>query len=186
MIVKGNHDFKVSREQLWTYLMDPIVLAKITPGVSRLETLGEDKFKSISVIKIGPVKASFTGKLKVIDKNQPASFVIKMEQLGKIGNAHVTVQMNIDEKEGGIAALFFDGKADLSGVIARTGQRVLSGVANVITREVFSALEKHIEENRDLEKFSQSIQSPKSNESSPPEEPRESTESNDSGLNSIQ
>lgn len=148
MEVKGNHDFKVSREQLWIYLMDPIVLAKITPGVSRLETLGEDKFKSVSEIKIGPVKASFTGKLKVVDKNQPASFVIKMEQLSRIGNAHVSVQMNIDEKEGGIAALAFDGKANLSGVIARTGQRVLSGVANVITKEVFSALEKHIEENK--------------------------------------
>ncbi|MFT6321303.1 MAG: carbon monoxide dehydrogenase subunit G [Granulosicoccus sp.] len=136
MKLKGNYDFKVSRTQLWIYLMDPIVLVKITPGVSRLETLGEDKFKSISVIKIGPVKASFIGKLKVVDKNHPASFVIKMEQLGKIGNAHVSVQMNIDERQDGIAALTFDGKAE---------QRVLSGVANVITRQVFSALEKLID-----------------------------------------
>ena len=29
------------------------------------------------------------------------------------------------------------------------GQRVLSGVANTITKEVFSELEKHIEENRE-------------------------------------
>ncbi|MFK8004919.1 MAG: CoxG family protein [Saprospiraceae bacterium] len=175
MEVKGNHNFKVSREQLWTYLMDPIVLAKITPGVSRLETLGEDQFKSVSEIKIGPVKASFTGKLKVVDKNQPASFVIKMEQLSRIGNAHVSVQMNIDEKEGGIAALAFDGKANLSGVIARTGQRVLSGVANVITKEVFSALEKHIEENRQTIKSEEPIQSedtikpPESKDSTDPE-----------------
>lgn len=185
MELKGNHDFKVSRTQLWIYLMDPIVLAKITPGVSRLETLGEDKFKSISVIKIGPVKASFTGKLKVVDKNHPASFVIKMEQLGKIGNAHVSVQMNIDEKQEGIAALTFDGKADLSGVIARTGQRVLSGVANVITRQVFSALEKHIEENRELEKLSLSMQSAKSNESLPSEELPESKDSTNPEINSI-
>lgn len=171
MVVKGNHDFKVSREQLWTYLMDPIVLAKITPGVSRLEIIGEDKFKSVSEIKIGPVKASFTGKLKVVDKDQPASFVIKMEQLSRIGNAHVSVQMNIDEKEGGIAALAFDGKADLSGVIARTGQRVLSGVANVITREVFSALEKHIEENKQTVESEESIQPTETVKPPEPEDP---------------
>ena len=74
--------------------MDPIVLAKITPGVSRLETLGEDKFKSISVIKIGPVKASFTGKLKVVDKNQPASFVIKMEQLEHNYKISIIIRMH--------------------------------------------------------------------------------------------
>lgn len=148
MQVKGNHEFNISREQLWSYLMDPEVLAKITPGVTRLETIDTDQYKSVSDIKIGPVKGSFTGKLKVQNKNEPASFEIKMEQLSKIGNAHATVFMNLEEKENGNAALVFNGKANLSGVIARTGQRVLSGVANTLTKEVFSALEKHIEEDK--------------------------------------
>jgi len=150
MVVKGNHEFQVSKETLWKYLMDVDVLAKITPGISKLEALGDDNFKSYSVIKIGPVKSTFTGKMQVVNKDEPKYFQIKMEQLSRIGNAHVTVDMNIEEKEGGIASLAFDGKANLSGVIARTGQRVLSGVANAITKEVFSALEKHIEENRTM------------------------------------
>ena len=148
MVVKGSHDFKVSREKLWEYLMDVEVLAKITPGISRLEALGDDQFKSYSDIKIGPVKSTFTGKMQVVNKDEPRYFQIKMEQLSRIGNAHVTVDMNIEENDNGDSALAFDGKANLSGVIARTGQRVLSGVANAITKEVFSALEKHIEENR--------------------------------------
>lgn len=147
MNVKGNHEFKISKEQLWTYLMDPDVLAKITPGVSKLEVTGDDSYNTISDIKIGPVKGSFKGKLKVEDKNEPASFVINMEQLSKIGNAHAKIAMNIGEAENGNAMLSFDGNAKLSGMIARTGQRVLSGVANAITKEVFAALEEHIEEN---------------------------------------
>lgn len=148
MKVNGKNEFKVSREQLWDYLMDIDVLTKITPGISRLEALGDDQFKTHSDIKIGPVKGNFTGKMQVINKDQPASFQIKMEQLSRIGNAHVTVQMNLEENGEGNSILVFDGKANLSGVIARTGQRVLSGVANAITKEVFTALEKHIEENR--------------------------------------
>lgn len=151
MQVTGRHEFKVSREQLWTYLMDVEVLAKITPGISKLESLGEDKFKTHSQIKIGPVKSTFTGKMQVINKDEPAAFQIKMEQLSRIGNAHVTVQMNLEEVSKGNSLLAFDGKANLSGVIARTGQRVLSGVANAITKDVFSALEKHIEDNRALQ-----------------------------------
>ena len=95
MNVNGKHEFKISREQLWKYLMDVEVLAKITPGISKLESLGEDQFKTHSQIKLGPVKSTFTGKMQVLEKNEPAAFQIKMEQLSKVGNAHVTVQMNL-------------------------------------------------------------------------------------------
>jgi len=148
MEVKGDHEFQISREKLWAYLMDPDVLAKITPGVTKLEILDNDLYKSVSDIKIGPVRGSFSGKLKVVNKNQPESFAIEMEQLSKIGNAHATVNMMLGAKGDQASTLAFEGNAKLSGVIARTGQRVLSGVANAITKEVFASLEKHIEENK--------------------------------------
>ena len=150
MDVKGEHIFKVTKETLWDYLMDPIVLAEITPGVSELEPLDTDSYRTVSKIKIGPVKGSFKGKLKVLKKDQPNSFVIEMEQLSKIGNAHAQVQMNLESAPNEEAKLSFDGKAKLSGIIARTGQRVLSAVANTITKEVFASLEDYIEKNKTL------------------------------------
>jgi len=147
MVVSGKHEFEISAQDLWKYLMDPEVLAKITPGISSLETIEEDKFKSISDIKLGPVHGKFTGNMEVTDKNEPNSFTILMKQNSRIGNAHVKVSMNIKSIDANKSELEFDGKANLSGLIARTGQRVLSGVANVITKEVFASLESHIEEN---------------------------------------
>lgn len=146
MEVKGKHKFNTSKEQLWIYLMDVVVLAKITPGISRLEALGDDRFRSYSEMKIGPVKGTFTGKMHVVNKDEHKYFQIKMEQLSRIGNARVIVNMNIEEREG-MVALAFDGEANLSGIIAMTSQRVLSGAAKLLTKEIFSALEKHIEEN---------------------------------------
>jgi len=145
MEVKGEHAFNVSKQVLWDLLMDPEVLAKITPGVSALEPLGADAFKTVSKIKIGPVSGQFKGELKVVEKDEPSSFAIQMKQLSRIGNADVKVQMLMAQGENNTTLLNFDGKANLSGLIARTGQRVLSGVANVITKEVFAALEEHIE-----------------------------------------
>jgi len=149
MDVKGKHDFEVEIGQLWNFLMDPVVLAKITPGISKLEALGDDKFKSISEIKLGPVKGSFKGQLKVTEKDEPNFFCINMEQLSQMGNAHVRVEMKLSKLTEQTSQLEFEGKAKLSGLIARTGQRVLSGVANVITKEVFAALEKHIIEHKE-------------------------------------
>lgn len=147
MNVKGTQTFEVGIERLWTLLMDPDVLAEITPGVTRLERLDEDQFKSVSDIKIGPVKGAFSGKLKVVEKHPPNSFAIEMEQLSKIGNAHAKVAMNLSKLDENQTELSFDGKAKLSGVIARTGQRVLSGVANSITNEVFASLRAYIKEH---------------------------------------
>ena len=149
MDISGIHEFGVPREILWDYLMDPVVLAKITPGISKLEHIKGDMYKTISVIKIGPVKGSFNGKLTVENKKKPEAFDIKMEQFSKIGNAHATIKMNIKESGEDGCILNFGGHANLSGTIARTGQRVLSGVANTLTKEVFSALEQHIAESNE-------------------------------------
>jgi len=128
--------------------MDPEVLAKITPGVSNLEVVEEGSYQSISEVKIGPVKGVFKGKLKIADVDEPNSFTIDMEQLSKIGNAHAKVQLVLESENTEEIILKFDAKAKLSGLVARTGQRVLSGVANKITKEFFSALEEYIEENK--------------------------------------
>lgn len=146
MNVKGKHLFEVDRATLWNHLMNPEVLAKITPGVSKLEVLEPDVYKSISEIKIGPVKGSFSGKLKVIEKNEPDHFTIELEQLSKIGNGHGAIKMILTPVGDQQTELSFDGNARLSGLIARTGQRVLSGVANTISKEVFKSLEQHIAE----------------------------------------
>lgn len=148
MKVSGEKAYVIDKELLWSYLMDPEVLAKITPGVSRLEVIEEGHYQSISEIKIGPVKGAFKGKLKVVEINEPDSFAIDMEQLSKIGNAHAKVHMNLETITAEETVLKFSADAKLSGLIARTGQRVLSGVANKVTKEVFSALEEYIEENK--------------------------------------
>ena len=72
-----------------------------------------------------------------------------MDQKSKIGNAQVKVSMELQETTPGKTELTFEGKANLSGVIARTGQRVLSGVAGHITKEVFASLKEHIEEDKE-------------------------------------
>jgi carbon monoxide dehydrogenase subunit G len=124
--------------------MNPEVLTRITPGISRLEQIEEDQFKAIADVKIGPVKGSFEGNLKVAEKKEPERFVLKITQKSKIGNVSADVAIALNKKEDGQTEMEFDGKAKLSGLLARTGQRVLSGVANTLTKQFFKALEKEL------------------------------------------
>ena len=69
MNLTGKQTYKASAQQIWDILMDTEQLAKITPGVSKLERISEDQYNAISEIKIGPgskelLKATFFWKTK--------------------------------------------------------------------------------------------------------------------------
>jgi len=142
MNLSGTHLFNASALQIWEILMDEEKLAEITPGISRLERTGDGTFLATSEVKIGPVKASFSGELSILEIVEHESFLLKISQKSKIGNADAAVNIRLQPVEDGQIQLHFDGAAKLSGLLASTGQRVLSGVANVLTRQFFEGMEK--------------------------------------------
>ena len=145
MNLKGKQTYQASAQEIWDILMDTEKLAKITPGVSKLEKTGEDQYNAISNVKIGPVKGSFKGDLYLEDKKEPSSFTLRVKQLSKIGNADASVHIELLSQEDGQCTMAFDGKAKLSGTLARTGQRVLNGVANSLTKQFFEGLKVELE-----------------------------------------
>lgn len=144
MQLKGKHTFNASPQQLWQLLMDPTVLARITPGISKLEPKGENQFDAIADVRIGPVKGSFKGDLEVAEKKEPSHFLLKVKQNSKIGNVSAEVAIDLETESEQQTALIFDGEAKFSGLLARTGQRVMSGVASTLTKQFFSALEEEL------------------------------------------
>lgn len=145
MHLKGSHQFNAPAHQIFKMLMDADTLARITPGVSELEATGQDTYKAIANVKMGPVSGSFSGNLEVAEKHEPESFVLKIQQNSKIGNVAADVKIDLEETSSETTRLSFDGKARLSGLLARTGQRVLSGVANTLSKQFFKALEEELE-----------------------------------------
>jgi carbon monoxide dehydrogenase subunit G len=57
--IHGSSLVRAQRARVWTLLNDPDVLARCTPGLSRLVPDGEDRFAATFSIALGPVKGSF-------------------------------------------------------------------------------------------------------------------------------
>ena len=144
MQLTGNQTLTATPTKLWQLLMNPDVLARIVPGVSKLEKLSENSFKSILNIKLGPVGGSFTGNLQLEDIVKEESFTLKAQQNSKIGNANAAVKINLVSKNDQETEISFDGEAKLSGMLASMGQRVIGGVANTLTKQFFTNLEKEL------------------------------------------
>ncbi|WP_252721414.1 CoxG family protein, partial [Acinetobacter baumannii] len=61
MDMTGSQRIEAPREVVWEALNDPEVLKQCIPGCQSMERNGDNGFNAKAVLKIGPVKASFSG-----------------------------------------------------------------------------------------------------------------------------
>lgn len=143
MIIKGKYLIVAPIHDVWNELMDPEVLKRITPGISELEPLGNDKFKAISNIKIGPVKGSFEGLLELTNKVENSRSTIVINQKSKIGNVSAEIKIQLNSLED-TTEIEYEGEAKLSGKLAMMGQRIIGGVVSSLSKKFFEALDDEI------------------------------------------
>ncbi len=147
MLLNGSHTLNASPAVVWGKLMDTDILAKIVPGISRLEKIAENEFEAISEIKLGPVSGKFSGGLTLTDIDEHKNFTLNVTQNSKIGNADAEIKISLSDLGNNQTEISFDGDAKLSGLLARTGQRVLSGVANSLTKQFFENFDEELSSN---------------------------------------
>ncbi len=144
MELAGKHIVNAASSKLWSMLMDTDILAKIVPGISRLEKIGDNTFKSILEIKLGPVNSTFTGNLQMEEITEHEGFTLKVTQNSKIGNASGNIKINLSPLDDEKTEINFNGDVKLSGLLAGMGQRVMGSVANTLTKQFFANLEKEL------------------------------------------
>ncbi|WP_026308404.1 CoxG family protein [Spirosoma spitsbergense] len=138
MQLSGTHVLNAPVGKVWTMLMDPVTLARIVPAVSSLELIDDNQYKALAEIKMGPVSGSFSGNLSLLNIREKEGYSLHVKQASKIGNADALINIALKSLDDDQTELTFDGDARLSGLLARTGQRVISGVANTLTKQFFA------------------------------------------------
>ncbi len=145
MQLAGKHVFDASPSKVWGMLMDTDTLSRVIPGISRLEKTGENTFKSILEIKLGPVNGSFTGDLQLQEIYEQKGFTLKAQQNSKIGNANAVITISLLPVNESQTEISFGGDVRLSGMLSGMGQRLIGGVSNTLTKQFFSNFEKELE-----------------------------------------
>ena len=144
MQLAGKHIVKTGAKALWILLMDTDTLARIVPGISRLEKTGDNRFISYIHIKLGLINAHFSGELQLEDLDEPNGFTLSIQQSASVGKASAAIRINLLPVNEGETEISFNGEVKLAGLLAGMGQRVLGGVSNIIIRDFFDNLDKEV------------------------------------------
>lgn len=142
--LKGEQLLPVSQAELWKLLNDPDVLAKTIPGCNTVRAVGEDKYEMGLKLQVANVSGEYMGSVAIGEKREPEHYVLAIEGQGSIGFMKGSAAFDLEPKGEKETLLRYAGSAELGGVVAGVGQRVLSGVAKYLVGRFFKALEKHI------------------------------------------
>ena len=140
MQLSGEHVSKASPERVWQFMLDPQVLKASLPGCERLDPIGEDEYSALMTIGIGMIKGKYEGTVKITDKNEPNNF--RMIVSGKGPQGEMTGDGLIEfAPEGAGTRIKWSGDANVRGVLARIGSRVIQPAAKTIVSQFFKRME---------------------------------------------
>jgi uncharacterized protein len=139
MTMTGDVALPADRAKVWALLNDPEVLKACIPGCESLEKTGDDGFAAVVKTKIGPVSATFKGKVALTDITPLVGYTIKGEGEGGIaGFAKGGAKVSLADAAGG-TQLHYDVEAHVGGKIAQLGARLIDGVAKNMADKFFSS-----------------------------------------------
>jgi uncharacterized protein len=138
MTMTGEVALPASRETVWAKLNDPDVLKSCIPGCEQLDKNSETEFQAVATVKVGPVKARWKGKVRLLDLDPPNSYRIAGEGEGGVaGFAKGNAKVSLADKEGG-TVLTYDVEAQIGGKLAQLGQRLINSAAKKTADDFFA------------------------------------------------
>jgi carbon monoxide dehydrogenase subunit G len=138
MEIKGEYRIAASREKVFAALNDVATLQACIPGCESLEKTSDTEMKAKVRMRIGPVSASFTGKVTLSDLDPPNGYKISGEgQGGAAGFAKGGAVVTLKE-DGADTVLSYNVDAQVGGKIAQVGARLIDGTARKLADEFFS------------------------------------------------
>ncbi|MGH6660790.1 MAG: CoxG family protein [Rhodospirillales bacterium] len=127
------------RERVYAALNDPEILKRAIPGCQALERMSASELTATVVAKIGPVKATFKGRVTLSDLNPPQSYTIAGEgKGGGAGFAKGSAKVTLIE-DGAATRLRYEVDADVGGKLAQVGARLIEGSSKKLAGEFFAA-----------------------------------------------
>ncbi|SEE11573.1 SRPBCC family protein [Bradyrhizobium erythrophlei] len=140
MQMNDSQRIPATREKVWTALNDPDTLKRCIPGCHSLEMTSPNEMTATVVLKVGPVKATFSGKVTLSDLDPPNSYRISGEGAGGIaGFAKGGATITLSSESSAATVLTYAVDTQIGGKLAQLGGRLIDSTAKKLANEFFKS-----------------------------------------------
>jgi carbon monoxide dehydrogenase subunit G len=145
MQMNDSQRIEAPKQKVWEALNDPEVLKASIPGCEDLVKHSDTELEAKVRLKVGPVKATFGGKVTLNDLDPPNGYTIEGEGSGGVaGFARGAAKVHLEEDGPDATILHYEVDAKVGGKLAQLGARLIDSTAKRLAGEFFTAFGEQV------------------------------------------
>jgi len=146
MQIKDSFVIKAPQAKVWDFLFDIPRLSECLPGIESVEVVDDKTYRGKLVVKVGPIRSSFTGTVILTEVEAPNRIAGTLEGDDKSSASSVKASFTgtLKPLDGGTEAAF-EVEANLRGRLAQFGGPVIHATAKKLTAEFARSLREKLE-----------------------------------------
>ena len=134
------------KERVYAALNDPEILKDCIPGCEELIKHSDTELEAKVVLKIGPVKARFSGDVVLDQSGAPDAFSLSGRgNGGAAGHAKGCADVTLTA-DGDTTVLRYEAKAEIGGKLAQLGSRLVQSTAKKLAAKFFKSFAEVVDE----------------------------------------
>ena|SRR2546423_10390812 len=132
------------REKVFASITDPAVLQRSIEGCEKIVKTGEGDYDAHLKIGAAGLKGNYVGKVQLRDQKPPESYTLILEGKGGPGFVKSTARIQLVDK-GEQTELHCDADAQVGGLIAAIGSRLIGAAAKKMMDDFFKRFAEQVE-----------------------------------------
>ena len=147
MELHGSVAIPAAPEQVWRALNDPEILRLCIPGCEEVRQISAQEMHARLLLKLGPVRANFVGKVLMTDVRAPHGYTLNFEGSGGSsgfarGRSVITLTPTADGTQ-----LDYTAQASVAGKLGQIGGRLMDASARQLADRFFAAFKAQLTES---------------------------------------
>src|SRR6266508_2473521 len=146
MLIKDSFVIHAPQKKVWEFLFDIPKLSQCIPGIESVEVVDEKTYRAKLVVRVGPIKSEFSGKVTLTEVNAPNQIAgtVEGDDKSSASSVKATFTGTLAPVDDGTEAAF-QVEANLRGRLAQFGGPVITATAKKLTAEFAKNLRERLE-----------------------------------------
>ena len=136
MKLSGTYEINAPREKVFAAITDPNVLQRCIDGCEKMVKTADNSYDAHLKLGVAGLKGSYVGKVQFKDVKAPESYTLIMEGKGTPGFVKGSAKISLIDK-GEKTALRYEADAQVGGMIAAIGSRLIEAIAKKMADDFF-------------------------------------------------
>ena len=148
MLIEQKFTVQAPVQEVWDFLMDVPRMSRCVPGAEQVEAVDDKTYRGTLKARLGPISASFSGKMIITELEPPHYLASRGEGLDARTSSRATTHMTmrLQESGQGETEVVVSAEVNMAGRLGRFGHGIMQEQARLLTEEFAACARARLEE----------------------------------------